>query len=253
MSSHRLEIKDLTVAYNRVPAVHHVSMEMQCGHCVALLGPNGAGKTTFFKALVGLLPLESGSVSFHGHSIRGTSSELVYLPQRSHQDSDFPITVQGVVELGRYLKLGLWKHFSEHDAAVVDEVMQTLQISDLADRQISALSGGQQQRAFLGRALAQEAHVFLLDEPFTGLDKGAQENLRETLRKITARGNLVIASHHDLKTVPDLFDQVILLNGELIAYGETKEVFTEENIQRTYQTEVFSGVPHHQHRHHHES
>ncbi len=244
MSAHRLEIRDLTVSYNRVPALHHLTMEMKCGTCVALLGPNGAGKTTLFKTMVGLLPAESGSIRFHGHNSGGSATDLAYLPQRSTQDSDFPITVRAVVELGRFMRLGWWKRFGENDERIVADVLASLHLTDLADRQISALSGGQQQRAFLGRALAQEAHVFLLDEPFTGLDKGGQEMMRETLRAIARRGNLVIASHHDLKTVPDLFDEVILLNGELIAFGPTQEIFTEENIRRTYDTDAFSGISH---------
>lgn len=246
MSAHRLVIQDLTVAYNRVPAVHHLTMELHCGNCVALLGPNGAGKTTLFKAIVGLQPMEHGTITFHGHDHPpgGPATDLAYLPQRSTQDSDFPITVRGVVELGRFLRIGWWRRFGAEDRRIVDEVLASLHLTDLADRQISALSGGQQQRAFLGRALAQEAHVFLLDEPFTGLDKGGQEMMHETLRSITRRGNLVIASHHDLNTVPALFDEVILLNGELIAHGPTKEVFTEANIHRAYHTDAFSGKSH---------
>lgn len=244
MNSHHLVIKDLTIAYHRVPAVHHINLELSCGHSVALLGPNGAGKTTLLKAMVGLVPLESGFVRFHGHKAGSAKGDFAYLPQRGSQDWDFPITVRGVVEMGRYLRLGWWRHFGRNDERVVNEVMEMLDLGDLADRQISELSGGQQQRVFLGRALAQEAHVFLLDEPFTGLDKLAQESLRDTLRMIAQRGNLLIASHHDLKTVPELFDQVLFLNGELIASGETKEVFTEDNINRTFKTHVFSGAPH---------
>ena len=241
---HRLIIQDLTVSYNRVPAVHHLSMELECGSCVALLGPNGAGKSTFLKAMVGLIPFEAGTIRFEGHSKADPATDIAYLPQRGMQDSDFPITVRSVVELGRLVRLGWWRRFGPEDERIVNEVLAALHMTDLADRQISALSGGQQQRTFLGRALAQEAHVFLLDEPFTGLDKGAQEMMGESIRAIARRGNLVIASHHDLKTVPELFDQVILLNGELIASGPTKEVFTAENIKRTYETDAFSGVSH---------
>jgi ABC-type Mn2+/Zn2+ transport system ATPase subunit len=245
MFDHRLLIQDLTVSYYRIPAVHHVSLELRCGNCVALLGPNGAGKTSLLKAIVGLLPRESGSVAFHGHSVKPSNTDIAYLPQRSVQDIDFPITVRGVVELGRFMRLGWWQRFGARDREVVDEVLESLHLFDLSDRQFSALSGGQQQRVFLGRALAQEAHVFLLDEPLSGLDKGAQEMMRDTMRAIAERGNLVIASHHDMATVPELFDQVILLNGELIAFGDTAATFTEENIHRTFDTEVFSGTGHH--------
>jgi ABC-type Mn2+/Zn2+ transport system ATPase subunit len=244
MSYHRLEIKDLTVSYKRVPAVHHVNLELRCGSCVGLLGPNGAGKTSLFKALVGLVPLETGSMSFHGHSRRSAVSEIAYLPQRTTVDWDFPITVRGMVEMGRYQALGWRKRFREEDGRVVDQALEAMELEDLADRQISALSGGQQQRAFLARALAQEAHVFLLDEPFSGLDKPAQDLLAGAIRGLANAGNLLVVSHHDLRTVRDLFDQVIFLNGELVAFGDTGLVFTAENIHKTFQTHIFSGSAH---------
>ena len=247
MAAHHLEIKDLTVAYHRVPAVHHVTLDLRCGHCIALLGPNGAGKTTFFKALVGLVTKETGKIVFGGHGKVGADTDIAYLPQRSVIDWDFPITVRGMVEMGRYMRIGKWGSFGKADAAAVDLALRTMELADLATRQISALSGGQQQRAFLARSLAQEAHVFLLDEPFTGLDKTAQDLLAQAIRKLVAAGNLVIASHHDLKSVPEIFDQVIFLNGELIAFGDTEEAFNEENIARTYRTQVFSAA--HAHRH----
>ncbi|MEI6350001.1 MAG: metal ABC transporter ATP-binding protein [Verrucomicrobiota bacterium] len=242
--SHRLEINNLTISYHRVPAVHHLNLEIRCGNCVALLGPNGAGKTTLFKGIVGQIPLETGSVKFHGHRIGSDSMPVAYLPQRSAIDWDFPITVRGLVEMGRCRQLGWWRRFGKADEAAVNSALALLHLSDLADRQISALSGGQQQRAFLARSLAQEAHVILLDEPFAGLDTKSQETLGQTLRELAARGNLIVASHHDLKNVPELFNQVVFLNGELIAFGDTPEVFTAENIAKTYDTDAFSGVTH---------
>jgi ABC-type Mn2+/Zn2+ transport system ATPase subunit len=238
---HQLVIKDLTVSYQRVPAIHHLDLLLSCGHRVALLGPNGAGKTSLFKALVGLVPLETGSVNFGGHGTSPAAAEIAYLPQRRAVDWDFPVTVRGLVEMGRYLRTSWWRSLSREDAKAVEAALETIDLNGLADRQISALSGGQQQRAFIARSLAQNAHVFLLDEPFTGLDRPAQELLGATIRRLSDAGNLVIAAHHDLKTVPDLFDRVIFLNGELIAFGGTEEVFTEENIVRTFGTPVFSG------------
>lgn len=242
MADHHLVIKDLTVSYNRVPALHHINMEIGCGHCVALLGPNGAGKTTFFKTIVGLIKPDSGSITFHGHQTGKKMGDVAYLPQRENVDWDFPITVRGLVEMGCYLRLSWWRKFSGEDHAKVDAALKAMHLEELAGRQISALSGGQQQRAFLARALAQDAHIFLFDEPFAGLDKQSQETLGETIKEIARKGNLVIASHHDLKNVPEFFDRVIFLNGELIAEGNTAVAFTEENIAKTFSTSVFSGV-----------
>ncbi len=238
MTPHRLEIRDLTVTYRRVPAIHHLNLDLHCGHRIALLGPNGAGKTSLLKAMVGLVPIESGTVAFGSHAHR---QEIAYLPQRGVVDWDFPTTVRGLVEMGRYVDLGWWRPFRARDHAIVDEALRRMELEELTGRQISALSGGQQQRAFIARALAQQAHVFLLDEPFTGLDKPAQDLLGQTLRGLSEAGHLVIASHHDLKSVPDLFDEVIFLNGELIAHGPTAGVFTESHIATTFQAHVLTG------------
>jgi ABC-type Mn2+/Zn2+ transport system ATPase subunit len=176
--------------------------------------------------------------------------DFAYLPQREEVDWDFPATVRGLVEMGRYLCTGWWRRYSTADRAAVDSALAAMQLGELEDRQISALSGGQQQRAFLARALAQEAHVFLFDEPFTGLDQPTQQNLKTLIRQLRDAGKLVLASHHDLASVPEIFDRVLLLNGELLAAGKVSEVFTEENIAKTYGTRVFSGpVQHHLHHH----
>ena len=251
LAAHRLSIADLTVSYNRVPALHHIAFEVQCGQCVALLGPNGAGKSTLLKTLAGLLPRETGTISFHHHEVSGATQDFAYLPQREQIDWDFPTTVRGLVEMGRYLRLGWWRRFRDEDHTAVDEAIAAMHLQPLEGRQISALSGGQQQRAFLARALAQQAHVFLLDEPFTGLDKPTQENLKDMLRSLRDLGKLIIASHHDLASVPELFDQVILLNGELIASGSVADAFTEENVHKTYHTPTFAGPEKHHHGHEH--
>ncbi len=246
MSAHRLLIDDLTVSYRGVPALHHVNLDLRCGRCVGLLGPNGAGKSTLLKSLVGLTRIDTGRVHFdaHDHSDTRAGSSIAYLPQRSVVDWDFPLTVRGLTEMGRYPALGGWKRFGPEDKQRVEEALAATRLQDLADRQISALSGGQQQRAFLARAVAQGAHVYLLDEPFTGLDRNSQAVLSELLRTLAQRdGKLVVVSHHDLRTVELLFDDVIFLNGELVAYGPVEEVFTPENIERTYGMEVFTGTP----------
>ena len=243
-TSHELIVSDLTVSYNRIPALHHLAFKVRCGQCVALLGPNGAGNSTLLKALAGLLPRETGSISFHGRAIAGATRDFAYLPQRENIDWDFPTNVRGLVEMGRFLRLGWWRQFGADDHAAVDQAIAAMQLTALEQRQISALSGGQQQRAFLARALAQQAHVFLLDEPFTGLDKPTQDNLRLLLRELRDQGKLIIASHHDLPSVPQLFDQALLLNGELIACGTLDEAFTEENIRKAYTTHIFSALDH---------
>lgn len=241
MSNHRLEVRNLTVSYHRIPALHHLNFDLPCGSCVALLGPNGAGKTTLLKALAGLLRAETGSIHFHGHEHDHHAHDTTYLPQREHVDWDFPITVRALVEMGRYVRLGVWQRFGEADEKAVEDALAAMDLRSFADRQISALSGGQQQRAFLARSLAQQAHVILLDEPFTGLDRNSNRQLSDILRGLAKHGRLVVASHHDLKSVPDLFDHAVLLNGELIAAGEVSQVLSVENLERAYGTQVFAG------------
>lgn len=248
--SHELAVSDLTVSYNRIPALHHLTFRVRCGQCVALLGPNGAGKSTLLKALAGLLPIETGDITFHDRTVRGATHDFAYLPQRENIDWDFPATVRGLVEMGRFMRTSWWRRFSRDDAAAVDEAIRLMQLEDLERRQISALSGGQQQRTFLARSLAQQAHVFLLDEPFTGLDKPNQDNLKALVRQLRDQGKLILASHHDLATVPEIFDHAVLLNGELVAAGPVAEVFTDANIRTTYGTRAFAG-PAHDHDHSH--
>jgi ABC-type Mn2+/Zn2+ transport system ATPase subunit len=246
--NHQLVLKDVTVSYSRIPAVHHLSTSVACGSCVALLGPNGAGKTTLLKAIAGLLPLETGHIRFEGHEIGAHPTRAIaYVPQREAVDWDFPITVRGLVEMGRYPSLGNWGGFGAKDHEAVQEALHVCDLEDLADRQISALSGGQQQRAFLARAWAQHAEIYLLDEPFTGLDRNATEAFAAAMRRLRVAGKLVIASHHDLKSVEALFDQILLINGELVACGPTAEAFTTQNLDRAYGMHIFSG---HAHNHH---
>ena len=250
--SHELRVRDLTVSYNRIPALHHIAFDVPCGQCVALLGPNGAGKSTMLKALAGLLPIETGTIAFHGKPVCGATRDFAYLPQREAIDWDFPTAVRGLVEMGRYARAGWWRSYSREDGTAVDAAIKAMHLEELEHRQVSALSGGQQQRSFLARALAQEAHVFLLDEPFSGLDKPTQDNLKTLLRELRDAGKLIVASHHDLSNVREIFDQVLLLNGELLAAGPVADVFTDEHIRRTYNTPIFSGPAHAHHDHHHE-
>jgi ABC-type Mn2+/Zn2+ transport system ATPase subunit len=231
---HRLEIKDLRVSYQDVLALDGINFGTECGRSIALIGPNGAGKSTLLKSLAGLLRADSGSILWRGKPLTRSSYEIAYLPQRGDVDWNFPITVRGLVEMGRYPNLGWWRKYSQHDADIVQRALTTMDLLDLQDRQISALSGGQQQRTFIARALAQEAHVLLLDEPFTGLDRPAQQNLARLFRELTSEGRLLIASHHDLQTVEGNFDDVLLIKRTQVVFGEVATAFTKERIAQAY-------------------
>lgn len=228
-------MNDLRVSYQEVLALDGINFGTECGRSIALIGPNGAGKSTLLKALAGLLRVDSGTILWRGKPLTRSSYEIAYLPQRGDVDWNFPITVRGLVEMGRYPNLGWWRKYSQHDADIVQRALTTMNLLDLQDRQISALSGGQQQRTFIARALAQEAHVLLLDEPFTGLDRPAQENLARLFRELTSEGRLLIASHHDLQTVEGNFDDVLLIKRTQVAFGEVPTVFTKENITQAYE------------------
>ena len=230
-----LDIRNLTVSYHRIPAVHHLSAHLEAGSCVGIIGPNGAGKTTLLKAIAGLLPVETGTVDTGRQPI-------AYVPQREAVDWDFPITVRALAEMGRYGALGPWRRFTDADHHVVDDALKVTELESLAGRQIKALSGGQQQRAFLARALAQEAGVYLLDEPFNGLDANARHTFAGALARLCERGKLVLASHHDLASVPELFDKVLILNGELVACGPTAEAFNDASLRAAFSTPVFAGT-----------
>jgi ABC-type Mn2+/Zn2+ transport system ATPase subunit len=234
---HELQVDRLTVRYSNVEALRDVSFSTSCGACVALVGPNGAGKSSLLKAVAGLLPAATGSVLWRGTRVARWSREIAYLPQRENVDWQFPITVRGVVRMGRFPQAGWWRPFSRDDNAAIDRAIDMMGMGDLQHRQISQLSGGQQQRVFVARALAQEAHVLLLDEPFTGLDRNSKSALAETLRVLAGEGRLIIASHHDLDTVRDIYDEVLFLRRKAVAFGPVDSVFTPEMIHETFDAE----------------
>jgi ABC-type Mn2+/Zn2+ transport system ATPase subunit len=231
---HELVINGLSVAYRDILALDSVSMATSCGNRVALIGPNGAGKSSLLKAIAGLVPRRSGEILWRGTAVRKWSREFAYLPQREEVDWSFPITVRGLVEMGRYPQTGWWRKFSKEDTEAVDMAIHSLNLEDLQHRQIRELSGGQQQRAFLARSIAQEAHVLLLDEPFTGLDRNMAMMLSDLLAKLAAEGRLVIASHHDLASVKTLFDEVLVLSTRQVAFGKAADVLTPELIHKTF-------------------
>ncbi len=231
---HELVVDGVSVDYRAVRALEEVAFSASCGSCVALIGPNGAGKSTLLKSIAGLLRAHQGRILWRGARVGKWSREIAYLPQREDVDWKFPITVRGVVRMGRYPNAGWWRPFSKADEAAVDRALEAMGLHDLAQRQISQLSGGQQQRVFLARALAQEAHALLLDEPFTGLDRTSKAALAGLLRELAGQGRLVVASHHDLDTVRDIYDEVLLLKRRTIAFGPVSTTFTEENLNATF-------------------
>jgi ABC-type Mn2+/Zn2+ transport system ATPase subunit len=234
----RLEFKDVTVSYGNRNAVEKITFQIPHGAQVAVVGPNGAGKSTLFKALVGLLPLTSGTIHIHG-ALQGQHIDCVaYIPQREEVDWRFPVTVRDVVMMGRFGKLGLLQQPGKFDKDLVNQAMKQMDISKLADRPIHDLSGGQQQRVFLARALAQKPHILLMDEPFTGVDVSTQEATLRLLDDLRNEDVTIMVSTHDLNLARERFDQVILINHHIIAYGPPAEVFTTEHISEAFHTQM---------------
>lgn len=231
-----LALEGVSAGYDGRPALTDVTMSVPHGAQVAIVGPNGAGKSTLFKALVGLLPVKSGRVLLHGRPPGGQTDPIAYVPQREEIDWGFPVTVHDVVMMGRYGRLGWLRRPRQADREVVARCLEELGIADLERRAIGELSGGQQQRVFLARALAQEPHVLLLDEPFTGVDVSAREALLTLLARLRERSITVLVSTHDMETAARRFELVALLNRRLIAYGAPPDVFTPDHL-----TEAFGG------------
>ncbi len=229
-----IRFREVTVLYGRQPALLGVTVDIPCGSLTAILGANGAGKSTLLRACLGWAPLCRGEIRIGDAHPAHALPRLAYLPQRQAIDWDFPITVRGVVEQGRYPALRFWRRFGAADRARVDHALAELELADLADRQISQLSGGQQQRVFLARAIAQGADIFLLDEPFAGLDLNATEELTQIFRAWEAQGRTVLAAVHDLALARAVFQRGVLLATELVAAGPVDSVLTPDNIDRAF-------------------
>lgn len=226
-----LRFDNVTVCYGSIPALHHLDASVNCNSLTALIGPNGAGKSTLFKAILGWLPLTSGSIKIGDQHTHHILPRLAYLPQRTTVDWDFPATVRMVVEQGRFPTLGLWKRFGADDHRRVDEALAEMDLTSLADRQINALSGGQQQRVFLARALAQGADIFLLDEPFTGLDTRSRHDLIERLQTWQTQGRTVLCAVHDLDLAREVFSHALVINTHLISCGPVNESLSPDIIR----------------------
>ena len=233
-----VEVEDMTVAYTTKPVLWDVDMKVPIGSLAAIVGPNGAGKSTLLKAMLGLLTVISGSVKFYiDHHLamdKKDYKKIAYVPQSGSVDWDFPTTVLDVVLMGQYGHLGWFKRPSKKDKELALSMIEKMGMSDYVNRQIRQLSGGQQQRVFLARALVQEADIYLMDEPFKGVDKTTEHAIISLLQEMKARGKTVIVVHHDLNTVPQYFDWVTMVNKQTVAYGPVAETFTDEAIERTY-------------------
>jgi manganese/zinc/iron transport system ATP- binding protein len=234
MTDIAIEVTDLTVAYGEKPVLWDVDLRAPEGTLMAIVGPNGAGKTTLIKAILDLIPVAAGQVSIYGRPYKEQRQLVGYVPQRGSVDWDFPTSVLDVVMMGRYGTLGWFRRPGRREKQLALDALEKVGMSDYANRQISQLSGGQQQRTFLARALVQDAQVYLMDEPFQGVDATTERAIVNLLKELRAAGKTVVVVHHDLQTVPEYFDWVTLLNVRRIASGPVNEVFTEENLRVTY-------------------
>lgn len=238
MADSIISIKDLSVSYERKRVLTNIFLELEAGHIYGVIGPNGAGKSTLFKAILGLINVNTGVVLINGKPIEEMRKSLVYVPQKDEVDWQFPATVSDIVLQGRYPHKKIYHSLSTHDYNIANKAMEDLGIVHLKKRQIGELSGGQQQRVFLARALCQEANIFLLDEPFVGVDITTEDRIIKILQFLAKEGKTILVIHHDLSTVESYFDQVILINQRLIASGDTKLTFTSPNIDATYRAQL---------------
>jgi manganese transport system ATP-binding protein len=229
-----LSVKSLFVSYHGNEAVKNVSFSIEPGKLVGIIGPNGAGKSTLLKALLNLIPKDKGEVQIYGKSFNELRKSVAYVPQRSNIDWDFPITVLDTVLLGTYPKLGLFKRPKKSEKEWALQCLQRVGIAEFSKRQIGELSGGQQQRVFLARALAQESEMLFLDEPFVGIDVSSEETIITILKELKNSGKTILVVHHDLSKVSDYFDQLVLLNKELIGFGEINQVLNAEVLAKAY-------------------
>lgn len=233
-NSTALQTYQLTVNYDKTPALWDVSLEIPKGNLIGIIGPNGAGKSTFIKTVLGLITPISGKIEFFGHPFKEVRQRIAYVPQRESVDWDFPITVRDLTLMGRYGRLGIFRWPRKADWAAAEHYLDIIGMVQYADRQISQLSGGQQQRVFIARALLQEADIYFMDEPFAGIDLASETLIMNLLRELIKQGKTIFVVHHDLNTIESYFDWLIMLNMRLIASGPVKKVFTSEMLHSTY-------------------
>lgn len=229
-----LEVHDLTVSYDKKPVLWGIDFTIAKGSLVGIIGPNGAGKSTLIKSIMGLVENSSGYSRVFGRELSQMRNKISYVPQRGSVDWNFPATVFDVVLMGTYGELGLFKRPRKADKEVAQKAINDVGLQGLEKRQIAQLSGGQQQRVFLARALAQNADLYFMDEPFAGVDAATEKTIINILKKLKDQNKTVLVVHHDLQTIKEYFNWVVLLNTRLIASGETESTFTKENLNATY-------------------
>ena len=231
-----LSVSNLSVQFGKRVLFDEVNVTFTQGNCYGIIGANGAGKSTLIKAMLDLLKPVTGEVRFYNEKYSKVRDKIAYVPQRGSVDWDFPTTVFDVVEMGRYGKVGWLKKVRKIDKEKTKEAIHKVEMDEFSDRQISQLSGGQQQRVFLARALVQDAEIYFMDEPFQGVDSKTEKSIVNILKKLRDEKKTVIVVHHDLQTVKDYFDYVTFINVSVIASGPVEEIFTPENIEKTYKS-----------------
>lgn len=232
--NYALEVKNLTVAYGAQPALSNISLTVPSGVICAIVGPNGAGKTTFIKSLLGLMKPVAGVVRLLSGTYVEHRDRVAYVPQRNSVDWDFPVSVLDVVLMGRYRSLGWFKRPTSSDKERALKALRQVKLEGYAERHISQLSGGERQRVFLARALVQDADLYIMDEPFIGVDAVTEKTIVDVLKELREQGKTIIVVHHDLQTLQEYFDWMILLNITVVDAGPLEQVFTKENIEKAY-------------------
>ncbi len=229
-----LEVHDLTVSYDQHPVLWNVDLSLPAGQLIGILGPNGAGKSTLIKSIMGLIPPTSGYIKIFDKPLQEVRTRISYVPQRESVDWNFPASVLDVVVMGTYGKLGLFRRPGKKEVQVAQDALEQVGMTAFANRQISELSGGQQQRVFIARALAQQADLYLMDEPFAGVDMATETAIFQLLRDMARAGKTVLVVHHDIHSAMNFFEWVIMLNLHLVASGPKDQVMTEELLRKTY-------------------
>lgn len=229
-----IEIQNLTISYNKKPAIRGIELKLPKGQITGIIGPNGAGKSTLLKGILGLVPKDNGQIIVNGSPIENSLKTISYIPQKESLDWDFPVVVHDVVMMGRYPHLSLFGRPGKSDNEKVINALRKVDMLEFRNRQIRFLSGGQQQRVFLARSLAQEADILLLDEPFVGVDAATERVIFHLMKNLKIEGKTILVVHHDLAKVQEYFDYVVMINQRLVAFGPTREVFIPENLDKTY-------------------